>query len=132
MIREAGINVLYSHISMGQDFFEYQYDHFDIVISNPPFSRKLEVLERLYTFNKPFALLLGLPILNYQNVTHFLADHPIQLLCFDKKVSFDGKTSAFANAYFCRDFLPKDLIFEHLEHNNIRKHYVPSRMSNAQ
>ena len=49
--------VLYSHIDEGQDFFNYQPDDFDLIISNPPFSVKDQVLERCYTLGKPFALL---------------------------------------------------------------------------
>ena len=36
------------------------YDEWDIIVSNPPFSLKDKVLERLYSFNKPFAILLPL------------------------------------------------------------------------
>jgi hypothetical protein len=112
----------------GQDFFEHEPEHFDCVISNPPFSRKLEVLDRLYAFGKPFAMVMGLPILNHQEVGHFFLGRPLQLLIVDKKVSFDGKTASFNSSYFCYDMLPKDLMFEHLEHNNQSKFFVPSRM----
>lgn len=52
----------------------------------------------------------------------------IQKLNPDKKVSFDGNTPNFNTAYFCWNFLPRDYIMCHLEHNNSGKHYVPSRM----
>lgn len=49
LLEEAGHNVIYSHISTGQDFFLWEPDEeYDYIISNPPFSKKLEVLERLY------------------------------------------------------------------------------------
>jgi hypothetical protein len=121
--------VLYSHIWNGQDFFNYEPEiEYDFIISNPPFTRKLEVLERLYELNKPFAMILGLPILNYQNVGHFFLDKDLQLLIVDKKVSFDGNTSSFNNSYFCRNFLPRDLIFTELKHNNSRSNFVGSKM----
>lgn len=41
-------SVVFSHIWLGQDFFEYQPESFDVIVSNPPFTRKLEVLSRLY------------------------------------------------------------------------------------
>lgn len=125
-------NVIHSHIWQGQDFFEYQPKEYDYIISNPPFSKKLEVLDRLYKLNKPFAMVLGLPILNYQNVGNFFVGKDLQLLLLDKKVSFNGKTSSFNNSYFCRNILPKDLIFEHLEHNNSNKHFDPSKMYEKQ
>ena len=123
LLKENNYNVVYSHIWNGQDFFEYEPDNWDIIVSNPPFTRKLEVLERCFNFKKPFALILGLPILNYQEVGSFFVGRDLQLLIVDKKVSFDGNTSSFNNSYFCHNLLPKDLIFEHLENNNSGKFY---------
>ena len=135
LLREAGHKVIYSHIWYGQDFFEYEPDEdYDYIISNPPFTKKLEVFERLYELGKPFAMIMGLPILNYQVVGSFFynlqqVDKNLQLLIVDKKVSFDGNMASFNNSYFCHGILPRDIVFEHLEHNNSRKHYKGSRMS---
>lgn len=43
-LKEAGYTVEYSHIFTGQDFFEYEPPQWDIIVSNPPFSRKQEVV----------------------------------------------------------------------------------------
>ena len=120
--------VIHSHIWDGQDFFEFEPEGYDYIISNPPFTKKLEVLDRLYKLNKPFAMVLGLPMLNYQTVGKFFLDKELQLLIVDKKVSFDGNTSSFNNSYFCYKFLPRDLMFEHLEHNNSGKNFQSSKM----
>lgn len=127
-LQENGNDVIYSHIWAGQDFFEYEPDHYDCIISNPPFTRKLEVFDRLYKLGKPFAMILGLPILNYQEVGQFFLDKELQLLIVDKKVSFDGNTASFNNSYFCRNILPRDLMFAHLNHNNSNSNHIPSRM----
>ena len=128
-LEKVGHKVIYTHIWLGQDFFNYEpSEDYDYIISNPPFTRKKEVLERLYKLNKPFAMVLGLPILNYQEIGNFFLDKDLQLLIVDKKVSFDGNTASFNNSYFCYKVLPKDLMFEHLENNNSNKHYVPSKM----
>ena len=128
-LKEQGHKVIYSHIWYGQDFFNYEpTEHYDYIISNPPFTKKLEVLKRLYELDKPFAMILGLPILNYQEVGEFFLNKPLQLLIVDKKVSFDGNTASFNNSYFCRDILPRDIIFEHLDNNNSKKHFVGSNM----
>lgn len=130
LLKEAGHKVIYSHIWLGQDFFEYEpNEEYDYIISNPPFTRKLEVFERLYELNKPFAMICGLPILNYQEIGNFFLDKKLQLLIVDKKVSFDGNTASFNNSYFCYNLLPNDIIFEHLEHNNTKENYVGSRMN---
>ena len=130
-LREHGNTVLFSHIWLGQDFFEYEPVDYDVIVSNPPFTRKLEVLDRLYKLNMPFAMVLGLPILNYQEVGEFFLDKELQLLIVDKKVSFDGNTASFNNSYFCRDILPRDLMFAHLEHNNSKSHFVGSSMKGS-
>ena len=129
LLRQQGHKVIYSHIWYGQDFFNYQpKEDYDYIISNPPFSKKLEVFKRLYEIGKPFAMICGLPILNYQEVGEFFLDKELQLLIVDKKVSFDGNTASFNNSYFCYKMLPKDIIFTHLDNNNSKKYFVKSRM----
>ena len=129
ILKENGHDVIYSHINLGQDFFEYTPDRdYDYIISNPPFSKKLEVLERLYNLKKPFAMLMNIECLNYQVVGEFFLNKELQLLIVDKKVSFDGNTASFNTSYFCNDILPEQLIFTHLEHNNTGDNFVGSRM----
>ncbi len=110
--------VIFSHINNGKDFFTYTPDHYDIIISNPPFSLKDKVLERLQFLNKPYAILLPLPTLQGQKRFSYLIGK--QALIFDKRINFYqdiehtimAKGVAFASIYICNKFLPKDLIFE--------------------
>ena len=130
ILKDNGHKVIATHIWNGQDFFKYYpEDDFDYIISNPPFSCKLNVLERLYNIGKPFAMLMNIECLNYQVMGEFFIHHPLQLLIFDKKVSFDGNTASFNTSYFCNNMLPNDLIFYHLPHNNTGKNFVGSRMN---
>lgn len=132
-LEAAGHNVIYSHIWYGKDFFTYEPDEpYDYIISNPPFSRKLEVFDRLYKLDKPFAMVCPLTMLNYQEIGEFFLDKELQLLIVDKKVSFNGNTASFNNSYYCYKMLPKDLIFTHLEHNNTGKNFTPSRMEKVE
>lgn len=114
--KRGGYEVVHSHIDEGKDFFEYEPDHWDIMISNPPFSKKDKVLERTFSFNKPFALLL--PANSIQGKARFkIFQNEIQMLCFDSRIGFyiNGdmehvtEGTAFGSAYFCRDFLPSKL-----------------------
>lgn len=60
----GGHKVIYSHIKEGKNFFSYEPDEeYDVIISNPPFSIKDDVLKRLEELNKPYAMLLPLPAL---------------------------------------------------------------------
>lgn len=102
-LRNKGCKVIATHIWMGDeyDFFKYEpKEHYDCIISNPPFTKKLDVFKRLYKLNKPFAMICGLPILNYQEIGSFFLNKKLQLLIVDKKVSFNGKTASFNNSYF--------------------------------
>ena len=134
VLREKGFKVIHSHIWDGKDFLTYEPDeHYDCIVSNPPFSIKLDVFKRLFDLGKPFAILMNSNAEQYQNIGYFfyemsLQGKYIQKLNPDKKVSFNGRTSAFNTSYFCWNFLPLGYMMCHLKNNNSGKHYVPSRM----
>lgn len=118
---ESGFEVIYTHIDNGQNFFYYEPEnHYDIIISNPPFSQKDNVLKRLFELQKPYAMLLPVPTL--QGQTRFPYMQNIQYLGFDKRINYykdhdmrqtqDGVS--FGSCYLCKDFLPRDLIIEEL------------------
>lgn len=109
--------------SPSRDFFAYEPSEWDVAVSNPPFSLKKAVFERLFELGKPFAMLMNMMALNYQEIGSLFADNPVQLLVPDKKISFDGKTSSFCSGYVCKDFLPRDLIFAHCADNNTGENF---------
>jgi hypothetical protein len=57
--RNMGCKVIYSHIERGEDFFTMNPPQCDYIISNPPYSLKTEVLQRLFEIGKLFAMLVG-------------------------------------------------------------------------
>lgn len=65
--KKNGFDVIRSHIDEGKDFFLYEPDDYDVIISNPPFNIKDQILKRLYDLNKPFAVLLPLNTASRQN-----------------------------------------------------------------
>lgn len=111
-----------SHLNEGKDFFTYEPSDYDVIVSNPPFSMKDKVLERLYQLNKPYAILLPLNSLQGKKRFPYLKDS-IQLLSFDERIEYHKpedmlhtvKGNCFASAYFCKGVLPRDLILEHLD-----------------
>lgn len=120
VLEGAGHRVIASHIDNGENFFFYKPEDYDIIISNPPFSCKDAVLARLAELKTPYAMLLPLPTLQGQSRFKYLKD--CQALIFDKRINFyqdEEKTKivkgvAFASIYICKDFLPRDLVFEEL------------------
>jgi hypothetical protein len=121
LMKERGYRVIRSSLSEGQDFFRYEPEAWDIIVSNPPFSKKDRVLERLYSFGKPFAILLPLMALQGQKRYRYLKNG-VQILAFDRRVCYHRDTGegacasgcAFPSAYFCHDFLPESLVLEEL------------------
>lgn len=100
----------------------------DIAVSNPPFSRKLDVFKRLDSLGKPWAMVMNTMALNYMEVGDYFADGQIQIMIPNKRVSFNGKPSSFNSSFVCRSFLPRDLMFCRVANCNSGKDYVPSRM----
>ena len=120
VLKENGFQVVRSHLNDDKDFFLWQPEQFDIAVSNPPFSLKVDVFKRMiFEFNKPFVFLMNMMSINYQNVSELFANvNPdIQFIIPDKKVSFDGNTSSFSSGYVCYKFIDHT-IFHHLPHNN--------------
>ena len=112
--------IVRSHLNDDKDFFNYEPDKFDIIVSNPPFSRKLKIFKRIiFDFKKPFVLLMNMMSINYQEIGELFAKQNgnIQFIIPDKKVSFDGHTSSFCSGYVCYKFIERTE-FIHLENNN--------------
>lgn len=124
MLKQAGFDVMHTHIAGGGDFLNMDYSalEFDCIVSNPPFTLKDEILETLYKIGKPFAILLPLQSLQSSERTPLYIKYGLELLSFDKRACFYTnndlskiqKGAAFASAYFCKNVLPEKLIFETL------------------
>ena len=107
--------VIYSHIDNGQDFYSYEpKEHWDIIISNPPFTAKRKIFERALSFNKPFALIMSNTWLNDSAPKQLFFEKDLQLLMFDKRIKYNNNKITFSSSYFCFNFLPKQIICEKL------------------
>ena len=113
--------VIRSHLESCQDFFDYEPDEWDIIVSNPPFTDKRKFFERALSFNKPFALIMTNTWLNDSAPKQLFKDKDLQLLMFDKRMKFispDGRNNdkiTFSSSYYCWNFLPKQIIMEELK-----------------
>lgn len=120
-IRQSGHKVIATHIDNGEDFYTYEpNEHWDCIISNPPFTNKRLIFERALSFNKPFALIMSNTWLNDSAPKQLFKDRDLQLLMFDKRMKFinNGKVQnkiTFSSSYYCWNFLPKQIIMEELK-----------------
>lgn len=118
--------VVFSHINYGQDFFKFEPNKWDVIVSNPPFTNKRKFFERALSFNKPFALIMSNTWLNDSAPKQLFKDKDLQLLMFDKRMKFnnlDGRPNdkiTFSSSYYCWNFLPKQIIMEELEIPSIK------------
>lgn len=118
-LTKSGFEVVFSHIDEGQDFYTYEPNKWDIIVSNPPYTNKRKIFERALGFNKPFALLMSNTWLNDSAPKQLFENKQLQLLMFDKRMKFmnNGEIQnkiTFSSSYYCYDLLPKDLIIEKL------------------
>lgn len=123
MLREAGHDVVATHIDSGGDFFKIEPPKCDYIISNPPFSLKQQVFQRLFEIGMPFAMLVGIVGL-FESQTRFemFRDNDFELMYFNKRISFfkdyaDQKPSLnppFSSVYVCHHVLPKQIVFEEI------------------
>ena len=119
--------VIVTHIKDGYDFFNYEpSEHYDYIISNPPYSCKGEVFERLFKLDKPFAMLVGVVgIFESQKRFEMFRDNEFEIMYFNKRISYfknyeDQKPSLnppFGSVYICHRMLPKTIMFEEVNKN---------------
>lgn len=129
-IFKEGYKVINSHIKTGQNFYTYEpEEHWDCIISNPPFTNKRYIFKRALSFNKPFALIFSMVWLNDAAPKQLFMDSnkKMQILMFDKRMCFENdgkiqKSPSFSSGYLCYDFLDEQIcldILDDSELNNI-------------
>lgn len=127
-LQKDGHTVVYTHLNSGVDFFdcpiEQWKNQFDYIISNPPYSKKGEVLERLFELGTPFAMLVGVVGLFESNKRFTMfSNNDFEIMYFDKRIAYfkdynEQKPSLnppFSSVYVCKDMLPKQIVFERIE-----------------
>lgn len=114
-LKQEWYNVIYSHINEWKDFYKYEPEKRDILVSNPPFTNKRKIFERVLSFWKPFALLMSNTWLNDSAPKQLFYDKDLQLLMFDKRIDYNQwKKITFSSSYYCYNILPKQIICENL------------------
>ena len=121
--RKQGNIVSATHISSGFDFFNIQ-EECDYIISNPPYSLKGKVFERLFLLNKPFAMLVGIVGL-FESKARFsmFASHDFEIMWMNKRIAYfksflEQKPSLnppFSSVWITSHVLPKANVFEIIE-----------------
>jgi hypothetical protein len=129
LLTEAGHNVLCTHIDNGVNFFDYKINNdIDYIISNPPYSLKTEVLQRLFEINIPFAMLVGVVgLFESQKRFDMFKNNKFEIMYFNKRVSYmkdymSNKLELnppFSSVYVCHNILPQQIVFEEINKKEI-------------
>lgn len=124
MLREHGCNAFVSHIGEGWDFFKTPPPpNVDYIISNPPYSVKGEVLQRLFDLSVPFAMLIGVVgLFESQKRFEMFRDNKFEIMYLNRRVAYfknfdDPKPSLnppFSSVYLCSGMLPQQIVFEEI------------------
>jgi len=112
--KEMGFDIIHED----KDFFEYEPDHWDIIVDNAPFSKFKLICERLVKLDKPFIIMSFSRVLLMKWFQRKFKDH-LQVIIPFKRPTFThltnpkkGYTPPFGVQYYCYKMnLPKDLIF---------------------
>jgi hypothetical protein len=119
-IDKAGHVVINTHIDKGEDFFDMDIEC-DYIISNPPYSKKLEVLERLFELDIPFAMLVGVVgLFDSEKKANLFKDRHFEVMYLTPRVAYfkdyNNPTPIsgipYQSVYLCSGMLPKQIVFE--------------------
>lgn len=119
VLSKEGFKVIYGHIATGQDFFIEQVPECDYIVSNPPYSLKGAVFQRLYEIGKPFAMLINFQgIFDHRTRFKLFKDNRVEMLWLSPRVNYikpnQDKTSGvpFQSGYLCSQIFSNQLNFE--------------------
>ena len=122
--RGGGYCVTATHIFNGEDFFLIEPPECDYIISNPPYSLKGDVLQRLFDIGKPFAMLVGIVgLFESQKRFEMFRDNDFEIMYMNRRVAYfkdyaEQKPSLnppFSSVYICHGVLPKKIVFEEIK-----------------
>ena len=127
LIKE-GHEVIFTHIINGENFFDIDVPDCDYIISNPPYSLKAEVLERLFEIGKPFAMLLGVVgLFESQRRFKMFRDNEFEIMYMNLRVDYfkdfnevkPSKNPPFSSVYICHNMLPEKIVFEKIDKKKV-------------
>ena len=92
---EAGLHVIGSDILGGHDFFYWQPDVYDCIVTNPPYSIKPKWLGRCYDLGKPFALLMPVEFIGTKGAQTLFRQHGIEVIWLSERINFEMPEKGF-------------------------------------
>lgn len=117
ILSASGYDVIYGHIETGQDFFSYEKPLGDAIISNPPFSKRDAILEKIFEWQIPFALVIPFfGLFDSKKRSDLLRKNDFEILIPRGRMRFYHKERGILNSpnfqsiYLCSKFLNSQLV----------------------
>ena len=127
IFKANGFSVINTHISTGGNFFKLNIEC-DYIISNPPYSIRIKVLERLFSLNKRFAMLLGVVgLFDSRDKARLFKKNRFEIMYLNPRVRYFKDYSKqeklisppYQSVYLTSGILPDRIIFEELICDNM-------------
>lgn len=129
MFKELDFDVTYSHIETGTDFFDIDLNDYDVIVSNPPFSKRQKILEKLFESKVPFAMIMNFNgLFDAKSRWELFKNNQFELLVPCGRMHFfnsecKSNSPNFQSVYVCSKILPKQLVFDGICNNKLELKY---------
>ena len=118
VLTRHGFDVTFGHIETGQNFFDIDnLQDYDAIVSNPPFSKRQKILERLFESGVPFAMIMNFNgLFDNKSRWKMFKDNRFELLVPLGRMRFfnencKGKSPNFQSIYVCSGMSDKQIEF---------------------
>lgn len=120
VLKAEGFKVIFGHIETGQDFFEYEFPPagVDCIVSNPPFSKRNTIFERLFERGLPFAMIMNLNgLFDSKSRYELFKNNDFELLIPKGRMRFYDESMVsrnspnFQSIYVCNGILDNQIEF---------------------
>lgn len=127
-IWKIGVGVIASDIIDNCNFFEWQPLEWDAIVTNPPYSIKYLWLNRCYSLNKPFALLMPIETIGAAKAQRLFDKYGVEIVFTNQRTNFNmpdkgyAGTAQFPTCWFTYGFnIGKQITFDTINNKILDK-----------
>lgn len=99
-LKANGFLAFGTDILSGTDFLTCKPEDSDLIITNPPFSKKDEFLARCYALKRPFALLLPLTVFDSAKRQRLMHSNGVEIVLMPKRINFETPSGQGTGSWF--------------------------------
>jgi hypothetical protein len=119
ILTKENFKIIYTHIDTGDDFFKTDIEC-DYIISNPPYSKRNDILLRLFNLKKPFAMLMNSNGLFDSRIRwNLFKNNEFGLIYLNKRVNYmkevdkiEKSAPPFQSIYITHGVVNEQIVFE--------------------